>query len=76
MTAAFRTVEWIGDIDGYLRLLNQTRLPSEVIFVDCRTAEDVWQAITRLMTRPINLVILLVGFEDAQPLGWLLLATT
>src|SRR3954470_11432280 len=51
MTTGFRTVEWIGDSSGYLRLLDQTRLPSETVYVDCRTAEDVWHAIKRLSVR-------------------------
>jgi methylthioribose-1-phosphate isomerase len=45
------TLEWIGDIDGHLRLLDQTRLPAETIYVDCHTVEDVWQAIKRLVVR-------------------------
>ena len=47
----FRTVEWIGDSNGHLRLLDQTRLPSETVYLDCRTAEDVWHAIKRLSVR-------------------------
>src|SRR6266513_4900136 len=46
-----QTIEWIGDYDGFLRLLDQTRLPAEVVFVDCRRAEDIWQAIKRLSVR-------------------------
>ena len=30
---------------GHLVLLDQTLLPSEVVEIDCRTVEDVWQAI-------------------------------
>jgi methylthioribose-1-phosphate isomerase len=47
----FRTLEWIGDSNGHLRLLDQTRLPSETVYLDCRTAEDVWHAIKRLSVR-------------------------
>jgi methylthioribose-1-phosphate isomerase len=46
-----RTLEWIGDTDGFLRLLDQTRLPGEVVFRDCRTAEDVHEAIRALRVR-------------------------
>jgi len=37
-----RTLEWIGDRDGFLRLLDQTLLPTEIAFRDCRTVEEVW----------------------------------
>jgi len=47
----FHTLEWIGGVDGHLRLIDQTRLPMETVYVDCRTAEDVWQAIKRLAVR-------------------------
>ncbi|HEX4415074.1 MAG TPA: S-methyl-5-thioribose-1-phosphate isomerase [Lacipirellulaceae bacterium] len=51
MAIQFRTIEWIGDFNGHLRLLDQTRLPTETQYLDCRTAEDVWQAIKRLCVR-------------------------
>ncbi len=51
MPSEFRTLEWIGDIDGHLRLLDQTRLPADTVYLDCRTVEDVWQAIKRLSVR-------------------------
>ncbi len=46
-----RTLEWLGGDDGFLRLLDQTRLPHEVVFVDCRDAETVWEAIKVLRVR-------------------------
>ena len=51
MTVVTKTIEWVGDIDGHLRLLDQTRLPAEIVYLDCRTAEDVWLAIKRLSVR-------------------------
>lgn len=51
MSTEFRTVEWVGDIDGHLRLLDQTRLPNESVYLDCRTVDDVRQAIERLSVR-------------------------
>jgi methylthioribose-1-phosphate isomerase len=51
MTDSFRTIEWIGDIDGHLRLLDQTRLPAEMVYLECRTVEVVWEAIRRLAVR-------------------------
>src|SRR3978361_1358248 len=47
----FQTIEWRGHANGHLVLLDQTRLPSETVYLDCRTAEDVWHAIKRLSVR-------------------------
>src|SRR5262249_33482728 len=46
-----QTLAWIGSVDGYLRLLDQTRLPTEVVYQDCRTVEEVWEAIRSLRVR-------------------------
>lgn len=45
------TIRWHGDIDGHLVLLDQMRLPTESVYLECRTAEDVWQAIRQLSVR-------------------------
>lgn len=45
------TLRWVGETDGHLVLLDQTRLPGEVVEIECRTVEDVWQAIKRLAVR-------------------------
>ena len=47
----FQTIEWRGDTDGRLVLLDQTQLPSVTVYIDCRTADDVWHAIKRLSVR-------------------------
>lgn len=51
MTDSPRTLEWIGDERGHLRLIDQTRLPTELVYRDCRSAEDVWEAIRTLRVR-------------------------
>ena len=51
MPNSFQTIEWLGSANGHLRLLDQTRLPSETAYLDCRTVGDVWQAIKRLSVR-------------------------
>jgi methylthioribose-1-phosphate isomerase len=51
MTEIPATVRWHGDVGGHLVLLDQTRLPNEVVYLECRTAEQVWQAIRRLVVR-------------------------
>jgi methylthioribose-1-phosphate isomerase len=45
------TLRWEGGVDGHLVLLDQTRLPGEVVELHCHTVEDAWQAIKRLAVR-------------------------
>ena len=45
------TVTWIGEVDGHIRLIDQTRLPGSMEFRDCRSIEDVWEAIKTLRVR-------------------------
>jgi methylthioribose-1-phosphate isomerase len=51
MPTAYHTLAWHGGIDGHLELLDQTQLPLEITYLECRTAEDVWQAIRQLSVR-------------------------
>ena len=51
MNNTFETIRWDGLEDGHLVLLDQTRLPAESVYLECRTVEDVWQAIKRLSVR-------------------------
>ncbi len=46
-----KTIEWVGDVNGYLRLLDQTALPCETRFVDCHVPSEVYAAIQRLCVR-------------------------
>ena len=46
-----KTLEWLGEIPGKLRLIDQTLLPTEFKFLDCETVETVWDAIKRLSVR-------------------------
>src|SRR5215471_15181645 len=46
-----QTLRWIGGIDGYLRLIDQTRLPVELIEIDCRDVDSLWEAIRYLRVR-------------------------
>jgi len=45
------TIDWVGDIDGHARLIDQTRLPTERVFLDCHDAETMWEAIKVLRVR-------------------------
>ncbi len=45
------TLEWIGGADGHLRLIDQTRLPSELVYLDCHDVKTLFEAIQRLRVR-------------------------
>lgn len=47
----FPTLRWIGGVDGRLRMIDQTKLPVELIEIDCRDIETVWEAIKTLRVR-------------------------
>lgn len=55
----FRTLEWAED---HLRILDQTRLPEEVIYLDCRSLEDVAAAIRDLRVRGAPAIGVAAGF--------------
>ncbi len=46
-----RPIEWVGDASGFLRLLDQTRLPVDTTYVDCRDVPQVIEAIRMLRVR-------------------------
>jgi methylthioribose-1-phosphate isomerase len=56
-------VEWVGDADaGFLRLLDQTLLPTETAFVDCRDRQAVWDAIQQLVVRGAPAIGVAAGY--------------
>jgi len=44
-------VKWIGDINGYLELIDQRRLPAEFTTLQCRDVETLFDAIKMLAVR-------------------------
>jgi methylthioribose-1-phosphate isomerase len=47
-----RTICWLGDHEtGFVRLIDQTLLPTRLEYRDCHTVEDVWEAIRSLRVR-------------------------
>jgi methylthioribose-1-phosphate isomerase len=48
---AIDTITWRGGDDGFLRLIDQTRLPAELVYLDCADPGQVWNAIRRLSVR-------------------------
>ena len=50
--AGYETLRWVGDAaTGSLRLIDQTLLPEEYRELDCRTVQQVWEAIRVLRVR-------------------------
>ncbi len=48
----YRTLEWVGDAaSGCLRLIDQTRLPVETVYLDCRDVPTLFEAIRSLRVR-------------------------
>ncbi len=45
------TIRWVGDENGHLVLIDQTRLPLELAEIECRDVETVWEAIKQLRVR-------------------------
>lgn len=51
LSRRLRTIAWIGDSDGFVRLIDQTLLPARLEYRDCRTVEEIWEAIRSLRVR-------------------------
>jgi methylthioribose-1-phosphate isomerase len=51
MTSPARAIEWVGGLDGFVRLIDQTLLPTELRRIDCHQIEQVWEAIRSLRVR-------------------------
>jgi len=45
------TIEWIGEIDGKIKLVDQTLLPNELKYVYCDDRDSIYHAIKTLMVR-------------------------
>jgi methylthioribose-1-phosphate isomerase len=58
-----KVLEWIGDARrGHLRLLDQTRLPLETVFIDCKDTQAAWEAIRRLAVRGAPAIGVAAGY--------------
>lgn len=51
MNSLPRTIEWVGDLPGHVRIIDQTLLPTNLEYRDCHTVEQVWEAIKLLRVR-------------------------
>jgi methylthioribose-1-phosphate isomerase len=45
------TLQWVGDIDGHLELLDQRLLPTKTVCLRINTAAELWEAIKTLAVR-------------------------
>src|SRR3984957_746637 len=57
-----KSIEWVGGAEGFLRLIDQTQLPSMLAFRDCRTVEEVWEAIKSLRVRGAPAIGIAAGY--------------
>ena len=51
MNQPVKTIEWIGDLDGFVRMVEQTLLPERFEMLEVRDAKTMWEAIKRLAIR-------------------------
>ncbi len=67
-----KVVEWISDAKrGWVRLLDQTRLPESEVFVDCRDAQAVRDAIRRLVVRGAPAIGVAAGYGMVVAGQWI-----
>ncbi|MEK6799455.1 MAG: S-methyl-5-thioribose-1-phosphate isomerase [Planctomycetota bacterium] len=46
-----KTIEWLGGIDGWVAMIDQTRLPAKLVMLEVHDVETMWHAIQRLSVR-------------------------
>jgi methylthioribose-1-phosphate isomerase len=51
MSTTIETLQWVGDASGHLVLIDQTRLPTELVEIELHDVESVWEAIKSLRVR-------------------------
>jgi methylthioribose-1-phosphate isomerase len=47
----FKTLQWIGDCEGFLELIDQRKLPLQFTTIKCRTPDELYEAIKTLAVR-------------------------
>ncbi|MCK4601696.1 MAG: S-methyl-5-thioribose-1-phosphate isomerase, partial [Phycisphaerae bacterium] len=58
-----KVIEWVGDANrGYVRLLDQAKLPAEEAYIDCRDTLAMWEAIRRLAVRGAPAIGVAAGY--------------
>jgi len=46
-----QSLKWVGDVDGYLEIIDQRRLPGELVRLRCGDVEELFDAIKTLAVR-------------------------
>jgi methylthioribose-1-phosphate isomerase len=46
-----KTIEWIGGLDGYVRMIDQTKLPAKLVMLEVYDEATMWEAIRTLRIR-------------------------
>jgi len=61
--ATVETVGWVGDsAGGFVRMIDQTLLPTEFVRIDCRDVPSVWEAIRVLRVRGAPAIGIAAGY--------------
>ena len=56
---AIETIKWVN---GTVRIIDQTKLPGKLVYINCREVEPLWQAIKRLSVRGAPALGVAAGF--------------
>ncbi len=56
------SIEWQGEVPGHLRLLDQTRLPHEEVYLECRTVSSLEKAVRELSVRGAPAIGVAAGY--------------
>jgi len=57
------TLHWVGSAEeGFLRLIDQTRLPTEFLRIDCHDVPSVWEAVRSLRVRGAPAIGIAAGY--------------
>jgi len=67
-----QALKWIGDIDGYLELIDQRELPGQFIKLKCSDIEQVYEAIKTLAVRGAPAIGVTAAYGVVLPLQKLL----
>ena len=46
-----RSIEWVGELDGFVRIIDQTKLPTQLLFLECHHVDTIHEAIRSLRVR-------------------------
>nr|HPN56298.1 hypothetical protein [Candidatus Omnitrophota bacterium] len=56
---AVTTIQWVKD---HIKLIDQTRLPHDIVYIDCHDLKTLWDAIRRLSVRGAPALGVAAGF--------------